>query len=109
MGTTLLISSFTNSNRAVSAQDGDKVYNAILPYFEKNESVTLDFEGIELIITAFLNTCIGKLYGKFSSDELKTLLDIQNLKKDEMRLLKLVIDKAKERFNKQPPDKEQAD
>jgi hypothetical protein len=104
MMATLLIKDFTQSNRAISAQDGEKVYNAILTYFTKKESVVLDFSGIEITITAFLNSCIGKLYGTYSSDEIKEMLDIRNLQNDEKRLLKLVIDKAKERFNKPNSD-----
>lgn len=107
--TTLLIKDYTQSNRAISAHDGEKVYNEILAHFSKKEPVILDFSGIELTITAFLNSCIGKLYGTFSSDEIKKMLDIQNLQNDEKRLLKLVIDKAKVRFSKPDSDIDNTD
>jgi hypothetical protein len=96
----LLIKEFTNSNRAISAVDGEKVFQQIITHFKNNETVILDFAGIELTITAFLNSSIGKLYGVYTSDQIKQLLDIENLNNDEKRLLKLVVEKAKERFSK---------
>ncbi len=98
--TKLLIKDFTNSTRAISAIDGEKVYQTIYSHFQKNEPVVLDFYGIELTITAFLNSSIGKLYGVYPVDKIKELLNIENLHHDEKLLLKLVIDKAKERFGK---------
>jgi hypothetical protein len=98
--TKLLIKEFTKSNRAISALDGEKVFQQITANFQINEPVILDFEGIELTITAFLNSSIGKLYGVYTSEQIKQLLDIVNLNNDEKRLLKLVIEKAKERFGK---------
>ena len=109
MMTTLVIKDFTHSNSAISAHDGEKVYNEILQHFKKNESVILDFTGIELTITAFLNSSIGKLYASYSSEIIRNLLDIRNLANDEKRLLKLVIDKAKERFNNPSSDSDNVD
>ena len=101
--TTLLIKDFTKSSRAISAVDGEKIYQQIDTYFKKGEPVLLDFKGIELTITAFLNSCIGKLYGSYAQEKIKDLLNIENLHEDEKLLLKLVIEKAKERFGKNYP------
>ncbi|MBN8697688.1 MAG: STAS-like domain-containing protein [Bacteroidetes bacterium] len=97
----ILIKDFTNSSLAVSANDGEKIFLEISKAFEKGEKVLLDFEDIDLTITAFLNPCIGKLYAKYPSEKIKELLDIINLSKEEVPLLKLVIESAKERFNKE--------
>jgi len=99
----LKISDFTRSHRAVSAKDGDQVYESIVSNFEAKMPVILDFSGIELIITAFLNNCIGRLYFSYSSDQIKELLRIENLDPSEVGLLKLVIDRAKDRFEKKYP------
>lgn len=96
----ILIKEYTKSPRAVSASDGERVFLTIKSDFEKGEKVLLDFSGIELTITAFLNPSIGKLYSLYSSDKIKELLDIVNLGNEEIPLLKLVIDRAKQRFNK---------
>ena len=97
--TTLRIRDFLSNNLAVSAVDGDKVFEKIKESFERDEEVTLDFEGITLVITAFLNSAIGKLYGSYDEDKVRQLLDIQNLDQEELLLLKLVIDRAKLRFS----------
>lgn len=97
------IKDITGSNRALSAIDGAQVYDKILGSLRQKRKVTLDFRGIDLTITAFLNASIGKLYSEFSPEEIKSLLEIKNLHSDEIHLLKIVIDRAKERFNKEFP------
>ena len=99
----ILIKDITQSHRAISALDGEKIYNKLLSHFENSEKVVLDFEGIELTITAFLNSSIGKLYAKYDYQFLKEMLDIKNMNSEELLLLKLVIEKAKERFSKNYP------
>jgi hypothetical protein len=95
---TIKIKDITNSHLAVSSIDGDKVFNIIDSNFRANKAIKLDFEGIELTITAFLNSSIGKLYSIYEVDKIREFLKIVNLKQDEIELLKLVIEKAKERF-----------
>lgn len=97
------IKDITKSNRAISAVDGAIVYEIINRAFKRDQKVLLDFDGIDLTITAFLNACIGKLYSEYSSESIKEHLDIRNLPNDEIQLLKLVIDRAKLRFSKQYP------
>ena len=101
---TINISQITNSKRAISAADGEVVFNQIITAFDKQERVVLDFAGIELTITAFLNSSIGKLYSLYSSEDIRELLDIVNLPNDEVSLLKIVIDRAKQRFSKEYPE-----
>lgn len=95
----LKIKDYTGSSKAISALDGEVIYSKIIEAFERKEPVVLDFSEIDLTITAFLNASIGKLYSHYNSEEVKNLLDIQNLNQDEVLLLKFVIEKAKERFN----------
>ncbi|RKQ43080.1 uncharacterized protein DUF4325 [Roseivirga pacifica] len=97
------ITDITHSKRAISAADGEVLFDKIKSHIDKKEKVVLDFSGIELTITAFLNSSIGKLYSLYSSDEIKEHLDIKNLPNEEISLLKLVIDRAKQRFTKEYP------
>ena len=97
------IQDITQSHRAISANDGDKVFDLVNSALSKGESIILDFKGIELTITAFLNAAIGRLYSVYSSDNIRELLDIVNMQPEERPLLKLVVDKAKERFTKPYP------
>lgn len=106
MAKTIIVKDFTEGIFAISSEDGEKIYFEINKSFLNKEKVILDFSGIEITITAFLNSCIGKLYANFSSEEIKNLLTVKNLNNDEKPLLKFVIDKAKERFGKINPNDE---
>ena len=97
------VKNITKSHRAISAVDGATIFNLVQEAFRNNEKVTLDFEGIDLTITAFLNSSIGNLYSDYHSDQIKKLLDIKNMPPDELELLKLVIERAKLRFSKDYP------
>ena len=99
----LFVKEVTESQRAISAADGEKIFQKLDDAFSKEEQVALDFTDIKLTITAFLNASIGKLYSKYSSEQIRNLLQIRNLDKDELPLLKLVVDRAKMRFKKEYP------
>lgn len=101
--TTISIKNITESTLAVSAADGELVFNNVVEAFDKGEKVVLDFEGIDLTITAFMNASIGKLYGKYPTESIRELLDIVNLQNEEKQLLRIVIERAKMRFNKTYP------
>lgn len=101
--TNIKIKDITRNSLAVSAADGDVVYDKIVETFDKEEKVVLDFEGIELTITAFMNAAIGKLYGKYPTETIRERLDIVNLQNEEKQLLRIVVERAKMRFNKTYP------
>jgi len=96
----IIVKDITKSHRAISTTDGQKIYELILAAFQKDDNVVLDFNKIELTITAFLNSSIGKLYASYHSEFLSEKLDIKNIKQEEVALLLLVIEKAKQRFEK---------
>jgi len=88
---------------AISVEDGEKLFTKIDQAFSQNLSVTLDFQNINLIITAFLNAAIGQLYSKYTSEQLNQNLKLENIKPEDVRLFKIVIERAKEYF-KNPND-----
>lgn len=59
----------------------------------------LDFQNINLIITAFLNACIGQLYSKYTSEQLRGSLILENIKLENNHLFNKVIKRAKEYFS----------
>ena len=97
------IKDITGNNLAVSAADGERVFGKVVGAIDNAEKVVLDFDGIDLTITAFMNASIGKLYGKYDTKLIRELLDIVNLKNEEKQLLRIVIERAKMRFNKTYP------
>jgi len=83
---------------AISVDDGIIVYNKIDKAFTQSLNVTLDFQNIDLLITAFLNAAIGQLYSKYTSDFLTENLNLINVKPEDVRLFQQVIQRAKEYF-----------
>ncbi|MCQ4035496.1 STAS-like domain-containing protein [Kaistella montana] len=85
---------------AVSTENGNLVYEQIQRHLEKDESVNLDFEGISLIITAFLNAAIGSLFKdqKYSGDFLNSKVFLSNVDSNDVSLFRDVINRAKEYF-----------
>jgi hypothetical protein len=86
------------SHAAVSMDEGEKLYNRIIKAFENKTKVVLDFNNIELLTSTFLNSSIGKLYGKYKTDFIKLNLSVTNLLDDDLLLLKKVVDRAKQYF-----------
>jgi hypothetical protein len=96
------IAGMIGSPYCVDTEDGQKVYEAIVPLLEDGDKVILSFEGVNLTITAFLNVAIGQLYGKFSEETLeRLLLPPQNISPNDLELLKFAINGAK-RYYKNP-------
>jgi hypothetical protein len=83
---------------AISVTDGDQIFQKIDKAFSNNIKVTLDFQNIELIITAFLNACLGQLYSKYSSEYLNENLKLENIKQEDKFLFNKAIKRAKEYF-----------
>lgn len=84
---------------AVSASDGEKIYDKILNAINNSTNVILDFVNIEIIASAFLNTAIGQLYkDNYSPEQLRTMVKAVNLEKEDVELLKQVLARAKEYY-----------
>lgn len=71
-----------NSPFCIDAADGQKIYELLHKALTEKKAVTLSFKGIELLITAFLNTAVGQLFKDFTEEEInlylsKTDLDVQ--------------------------------
>jgi iron uptake system EfeUOB component EfeO/EfeM len=91
----------------VSAEDGQKVYENIAPLLEAGNKVALSFAKVETLISAFLNAAVGQLYGKFTEDQVRALLAVEDMDQEDMSLLKRVVDNAKVYF-KSPKEFDQA-
>lgn len=79
----------------ISANDGQRVHDAIAAEMGKEISVVLSFDGVTTLISAFLNAAIGQLYNEFSEDIIRNRLTVENMNSDDLQLLKRVVDNAK--------------
>lgn len=91
----------------VSAEDGQRVHDKIVPLLRDGQKVTLSFEQVETLISAFLNAGVGQLYGEFPEDRIRELLSVRDMDEDDMAILKRVVENAKAYF-KSPRQFDQA-
>ena len=83
---------------AVTTEDGDVVFKILDRHFKDGEKTILDFSGIYILTTAFLNAAIGQLYSKYTSEDLSAYLKLENVKDSDKILFKTVTQRAKEYF-----------
>jgi hypothetical protein len=91
----------------VSAVDGQRVHDKIVPLLRAGQKVVLSFEQVETLISAFLNAAIGQLYDEFPEERIRELLSVRDLDEDDTAILKRVVENAKEYF-KSPKKFDQA-
>lgn len=94
----LKIIDIINRDTAVSSDDGEIVHTQIVNCITENSIAELDFSGITILTTAFLNSAIGQLYNTYSSDQLNNTLRLKNVINEDKILFKKVIERAKEYF-----------
>lgn len=92
---TIKISDLIGSQVCISAEDGQKVFNAIKPLLNDGNSVIISFANITMMVSLFLNIAIGQLYGTFSEDKIRSQLTVEGLAGDDVELLKRVVENAK--------------
>ena len=81
-----------------SIDDGEKVLNLIRPELIKGFSVELDFEGVELVLTPFLNTCFGRLLEQFGRDLTMTQVSMRNISGELLQRINNFINRKEEEF-----------
>ena len=83
---------------AVSSDDGQTIFDRIEKAFKADQFVSLDFKNIDLIVSTFLNACIGQLYSFYSPEFIRGHLKVENLSDDDLMILSKVIARAKQYF-----------
>ncbi|TAF33481.1 MAG: DUF4325 domain-containing protein [Cytophagales bacterium] len=79
----------------IEAEDGQKVFELIIKAFNDKKKVTLTFQNIEMLTTAFLNTAVGQLYKEHSDEFIKANLKVSDISDSGKVALKRVVDTAK--------------
>ena len=103
----LSIFEIVGSPLCVASSDGQKVCDRLEAALKERRNVMLSFRNITTLTSAFLNAAIGQLYGKFSEEDIRALLNVQDIQQDDLALLKRVVETAKQYF-KDPKKFDQA-
>lgn len=104
---TVNVADIIGSPQAISAEDGQKVFEKIVPLLKEGKQVNISFEQITSIISLFLNVAVGQLYSVFKEEDLKSGLQVSGLADDDLEMLKRVVDNAK-RYYANPQSFDQA-
>ena len=101
MSKDILIRAFevTGSGFCVASDDGQKVHDQLAEALRANAKVTLSFQNVKSLTSAFLNAAIGQLYGEFQEEKIRTSLSVSDMAADDMALLKQVVSTAKQYFS----------
>ena len=83
---------------AMTLQDGERLHDAIATPLKAGTPVLVDFDGVSVFTSVFLNVAIGRLYGEFPEALLKTHLSFSHLSDIDQELLQIVIRNAQEYF-----------
>jgi len=80
--------------RCIVKEDGQRVYDVIHDTLKKKETVTLDFSGVTQFASPFFNFAIGQLLKDIKEDDLRHLLQIENLDPPGRLVVERVIENA---------------
>ena len=95
----LLLKDILQHDTAITYEDGEKVYALIFQALTEEKKVILDFQGITLVIPAFLHAAIGELYKDFDSNFLNSNLTFINIEETNKALLDMTMELAQEYFS----------
>ena len=95
----LLLKDILQHDTAITYEDGEKVYALIFQALTEEKKVILDFQGITLVIPAFLHAAIGELYKDFDNDFLNSHLTFINIEETNKALLDMTMELAQEYFS----------
>jgi hypothetical protein len=98
---TLKVMQVIDSDTAVSTDDGQLVFDQLKISLDKEFIVDVDFEGIQMMTTAFLNAAIGQLYSEYKGEMLNKSLKLVNVANEDKILFKKVVERAKQYFEDQ--------
>lgn len=89
----ILIKEYIDGDVAISYDDGVECKKDIIKYLDEGEEIVLDFNGINYVITAFLNPIIGDLILERGNKVMKNIRII-NANEEIIKKIKLVRDGA---------------
>lgn len=82
-----------------SLEEGQKVYDLIVPHLNKGEKVIIDFKPIGILSVVFLDAAFGQLLRDYKPSLLKELLIIENLSEFQYKMLGEIVRNAKRKYD----------
>ncbi|GKT04486.1 STAS-like domain-containing protein [Furfurilactobacillus entadae] len=100
---TIIIKQEIGTSIAASAETAQDIFKELKNYYDRKESVVVDFSDLSTITTAFLNASIGDLYTLGTPEDLNKYIHISSktLTPLQFKKVKLVMDNAKTKLSEQ--------
>ncbi|MBX3648730.1 MAG: STAS-like domain-containing protein [Rhodocyclaceae bacterium] len=83
---------------AMTLDDGEAIYARIHAPLKQGETVELDFDGVQVFASPFFNAGIGRLLADLTADGLNARLKFEHLSDFGARVLRRVIENAKDYY-----------
>lgn len=83
---------------AMTLDDGEVIYARIYDPLKQGETVELDFDGVQVFASPFFNAGIGRLLADLTADGLNARLKFEHLSDFGARVLRRVIENAKDYY-----------
>lgn len=90
----LKVSEVTGSKICVSSAHGSLLYEKIKEVWSTGRTVVLDFAGVDLLISAFLNAAVGRLVEGSTAAAVRERLRFENLVEEDAELIQHVLENA---------------
>lgn len=84
---------------AITVDDGQQLYELIHPCLLAGKPVELDFAGVKVFASPFINLAFGQLLKDISGDKLNQLIKFTALNADGWDVLEYVLAKAKRYYS----------
>lgn len=75
-----------------SVDEGKMVHGMILQEMREGRSVEIDFSGVKMILTPFLNMAFGKLFDFFDKNRIMSALQFRNISAEHLKKVNELID-----------------
>lgn len=97
----IVLTEKVTDNMAVTPDEGQPILTEIIGYIQSGDTVEIDFSGLQICTTAFLNVVIGNLYKDYTSEQLREKISFKGLDDPMKERLKKVTDRAKTFYKNQ--------
>ena len=84
---------------AITADGGQKLYDQIHPCLLNDETVELDFGGVKVFASPFVNFAFGQLLKDIPAEKLNQLLEFTSLNADGWDVINHVMTRAKRYYS----------
>ena len=93
----LNVKDLVGGDSAFAPDFAEQIYLTAESSIKNNQKITIDFSGINVCPTAFLNIAIGRLFANFDFEQIKSCVTLK-IPENQKSKFNLVVSVAKEKF-----------